>query len=196
MKLKALVDFIRTKLNSFFTKNISVEDRYTQAAVDVIDEMHRLKTVKEKSVGEESRLRKLADEKIKQAVQKEDEIRRLNAEGSGPVVTHAKLAILFRRTATALIEKADGLAGMRIEIAKAVVSLDDQRQDLAVKLEYIRETRAANELGISCADDVIEIAALTKVNVEDVMMRIETFNGHQQTEVTDSEVAALIASLK
>ena len=196
MKLKELVQFIRTKMTSFFTKNTSVEDRYMQAANNVIDEMLRLKTAKEKSVGEESRLRKLAEEKTKQAIQKENEIRRINKDGSGPVVTHAKLAILFRRTATALIEKADGLANMRTEIAKAVVSLDDQRQDLAVKLEYIRETKAANDLGISCAADVVELAALTKVNVEDVMMRIETFNGHQQTEVTDYEVEELIASLK
>lgn len=50
---------------------------------------------------------------------------------------HAKLGLLYRRTAEQLTTKADGYAEMRIEIAKKVVELDDARQELAVKLEYI-----------------------------------------------------------
>ncbi|MFP9035556.1 hypothetical protein, partial [Enterococcus faecalis] len=88
-------------------------------------------------------------------------------------------------------------AEMRIEIAKKVVELDDARQELAVKLEYIRETRAANALGISTADDVVEIAALTKVDIEDTLARVETFNGNiSGVETTSADVQEYINSLK
>lgn len=195
MSIKKVAEFIRTKLSTFVTKNTSVEDQYTQAANRIISEITKLETVHVKSVNEEKRLRKLAKEKEVQAATKDREIRKLVAENI-PVVTHAKLAILYRRTATALSEKAEALVGMRAEIESAVVELDNQRQDLAVKLEYIRETRNAEALGITCGDDVIELAALTKVDINDVMMRIETFHGDKQTEVTSVEVEDYINSLK
>lgn len=192
--LKNLWNFISTKLNSFFKKNLSAQDQMTAAAETLISEIKRLKTVFAKSETEEKRIRALVVEKTKQAAAKDEEIKRLVKEGL-PVTTHAKLAILFRRTADALLAKADDLVTMRGEIAKAVVEMDNQRQDLAVKLEYIRETKAANELGITCTDDVVELAALTKIDIEDTMMRIETFNGDRQTEVTSAEVQNYINSL-
>ncbi|AAQ81375.1 e.6 hypothetical protein [Aeromonas phage 31] len=195
MSFKKLAQFIRTKVSVFVTKNVSIEDQYTQAADQVITEITKLEKVFVKSEKEEARLRKIASEKEIEAIRKDDEIRRLITKNI-PVDTHAKLAILYRRTGLALINKADELVKMRDEIKHAVVSLDNQRQDLAVKLEYIRETRNAESLGISCADDVVELAALTKIDVNDVMMRIETFNGDKRTEVTSSEVEDYINSLK
>ncbi|QAY01474.1 hypothetical protein ZPAH1_orf00046 [Aeromonas phage ZPAH1] len=193
--LKSLWKFITTKINSFVTKNTSVEDQYASAADRLINEITRLRTVFVKSEREERRMRELASEKQKQAEAKDKEIRYLSQQGL-PVTTHAKLAILFRRTAEALIKKADDLVGMRTEIAGAVVEMDNQRMDLAVKLEYIRETKAANALGITCADDVVELSALTKIDIDETLMRIETFQGDKQTEVTSAEVQNYIDSLK
>lgn len=195
MSFKNIAEFVRTKIATFTKKNISVEDQYTKAADLVISQITKLETAFIKSNSEESRLRKLADEKQNDAVRKDDEIRvLLNREV--PVDTQVKLAILYRRTAAALNMRADELAKMRDEIKLAVVELGNTRIDLAAKLEFIRETRNAEALGITCSEDVIEMAGLTKVDINDVMMRIETFHGDRQTAVTVSEVENYIAGLK
>lgn len=194
--LKKIVEFIRTKLDSAMAKNLSVEEQYTAAAAKLLDKIKDLKTASVKSINEEKRIRELVIEKNRQAESKEREIRKLLSEGQD-VTMHAKLGLLYRRTAEQLTTKADGYAEMRIEIAKKVVELDDARQELAVKLEYIRETRAANALGISTADDVVEIAALTKVDIEDTLARVETFNGNiSGVETTSADVQEYINSLK
>lgn len=194
--LKKLVEFIRTKLGTAMAKNLTVEEQYNAAADKLITQIKELKTASVKSIDEEKRIRELVIEKNKQAASKEREIRKLLAEGQD-VTMHAKLGLLYRRTAEQLNTKADGYAAMRIEIARKVVELDDARQNLAIKLEYIRETRAANALGISTADDVIEIAALTKVDIEDTLTRVETFNGTPAgVETTSADVQEYINSLK
>lgn len=195
MSVKNIVEFVRTKIATFTKKNISVEDQYTKAAELVISQITKLETAHVKSVSEETRLRKLASDKATDASRKDDEIRILISRGV-PVETQVKLAILYRRTSDALNARADELVKMRDEIKLAVVDLGNTRIDLAAKLELIRETRNAEALGISCAEDVIELAGLTKVDVNDVMMRIETFHGDRQTAVTLSEVENYIASLK
>ncbi|UYD57487.1 hypothetical protein OFDDKENP_00111 [Aeromonas phage B614] len=195
MSMKNIANFIRTKIGTFVKKNTSVEDQYTKAADHVINQITKLETAHVKSVNEEKRLRRLAKEKEIEAIRKDDEIRVLLTRNV-PVETQVKLAILYRRTADALNARADELAKMRDEIKVAVVELDNTRIDLAAKLEFIRETRNAEALGISCSEDVIEMAGLTKVDVNDVMMRIETFHGDKQTAVTVSEVESYINSLK
>ncbi|QFR56938.1 hypothetical protein [Klebsiella phage vB_Kpn_P545] len=162
----------------------------------MIDKITQLRVSHVKSVNEEKRILALAIEKDKLAESKEKEIRRLIAENMN-VETHAKLGLLYRRTAAALREKAAGYAGMREEIERKVVELDDARLDLAVKLEYIRETRSAADLGISSADDVIELASLAKVSVDDITMKVETFNGAEPgTTTTTADVQEYLASLK
>lgn len=194
--LKKLVAFIRAKLGTFVAKNTTVEDQYTEAANILIDQITQLRVSHVKSVNEEKRILALAIEKDKLAESKEKEIRRLIAENMN-VETHAKLGLLYRRTAAALREKAAGYAGMREEIERKVVELDNARLDLAVKLEYIRETRSAADLGISSADDVIELASLTKVSVDDITMKVETFNGAEPgTTTTTADVQEYLASLK
>lgn len=194
--LKKLVAFIRAKLGTFVAKNTTVEDQYTEAANILIDKITQLRVSHVKSVNEEKRILALAIEKDKLAESKEKEIRRLIAENMN-VETHAKLGLLYRRTAAALREKAAGYAGMREEIERKVVELDDARLDLAVKLEYIRETRSAADLGISSADDVIELASLAKVSVDDITMKVETFNGAEPgTTTTTADVQEYLASLK
>ncbi|UOX40442.1 hypothetical protein OBDJBBDK_00118 [Aeromonas phage AhFM11] len=195
MSIKNVVEFVRTKIATFVKKNTSVEDQYTKAAEHVISQIKKLEVAHVKSMNEEKRLRTLAGHKEIDASRKDDEIRTLISRGV-PVDTQVKLAILYRRTASALNTRADDLVKMRDEIKVAVVELDNTRVDLAAKLEFIRETRNAEELGISCADDVIEMAGLTRVDVNDVMMRIETFHGDKQTAVTVSEVENYIAGLK
>lgn len=194
--LKKIVEFIRAKLGTAIANNTTVEDQYTHGANLIIDKIKQLKISHVKSINEEKRIRALADEKNALALSREKEIRRLLVEGVD-VTTHAKLGLLYRRTAEALIKKADDYVGMRKEIEAKVVELDDKRLDLAVKLEYIRETRSANALGIATAEDVIEIASLAKVEVEDTLMKVETFNSSiPGTETTSADVADYIASLK
>lgn len=194
--LKKLVEFIRAKFGSFVARNTTVEDQYTEAANTLIDRITQLKTSHVLSVNEEKRIRALAADKATLAESKEKEIKRLLANGS-PVGTHAKLGLLYRRTAAALLTKADEYAGMRSEIEAKVVELDDARQDLAVKLEFIRETRSANALGIATADDVIEIAALAKVSVDETLMKVDTFHTAEPgTVTTDADVEEYLASLK
>lgn len=193
--LKKIFEFIRTKLGTAIAKNTSVEDQYTLGANRIIDEITKLRTTHVKSVNEEKRLRTLAKEKDSLAESKEREIRNLHQQGVD-VTTHAKLGLLYRRTSAALTAKADEYVGMRAQIEETVVKLDDQRQDLAVKLEYIRETRNASALGISSADDVIEIANLAKVDVDAIIMKVDTFSGAQPgTETTSADVEEYLASL-
>ena len=86
---------------------------------------------------------------------------------------------------------------MRVEIEQKVVELDDARQDLAVKLEFIRETRSAAALGVATAEDVTEIAALAKVAVDDTLMKVDTFHTAEPgTVTTEADVEEYLASLK
>lgn len=194
--LKKLVEFIRSKLGTAMAKNLSIEDQYTQAASTLIDKITELQTAHVKSVNEEKRIRALADEKDQLAASKEREIRKLIADGAD-VQVHAKLGLLYRRTAKQLRKKADDYVEMRNEIKLKVKELDDSRQELAVKLEYIRETRKVSALGIATADDVVEIAALTKIDIEDTLMRVETFKGPQVgVDTTSADIEEYINSLK
>lgn len=194
--LKKIVEFIRAKLGSFVARNVTVEDQYTQAANLLIDKITMLRTSHVKSVNEEKRIRALAAEKVTLAESKEKEIKRLMANGQ-PVGTHAKLGLLYRRTSEALLKKADEYVGMRNEIEAKVVELDDARQDLAVKLEFIRETRSAAALGVATAEDVTEIAALAKVAVDDTLMKVDTFHTAEPgTVTTEADVEEYLASLK
>ena len=194
--LKKIVEFIRAKLFSAMENNLTVEQQYSAAASKLIDKITQLKTAHEKSKNEEVRVRRLAKEKEASAEKKEKEIRALMSQGVD-VTTHAKLGILYRRTASALHKKAEDYKGMRSEIEAKVVELDDARIDLGAKLELIRETRAANDLGIASAEDVIEIAGLAKIDVEDTLMRVETFNGTQTgTETTSVDIQEYLDSLK
>lgn len=194
--LKKLVEFIRSKLGTAMAKNLSVEDQYTKAANTLIDKITELQTVHIKSVNEEKRIRSLANDKDQLAASKEREIRKLMAEGVD-VNFHAKLGLLYRRTAEQLRKKADSYIEMRKEIERKVVELDDSRQELAVKLEYIRETRSVSAMGISTAEDVIELAALTKVDIDDTLMRVETFKGPQVgIDTTSADIEDYLASLK
>ncbi|ADO19487.1 hypothetical protein VR20_138 [Escherichia phage vB_EcoM_VR20] len=194
--LKKLVEFIRSKLGTAMAQNLSIEDQYTKAASTLIDKITELQTAHVKSVNEEKRIRELANEKDQLAASKEREIRKLIADGAD-VQVHAKLGLLYRRTAKQLRKKADDYVEMRNEIKLKVKELDDSRQELAVKLEYIRETRKVSALGIATADDVVEIAALTKIDIEDTLMRVETFKGPQVgVDTTSADIEEYINSLK
>lgn len=194
--LKKLVEFIRSKLGSYVSRNTTIEDRYTSAANVLIDKITLLRESHVKSVNEEKRIRELAAEKSSLAESKEKEIRHMLANDM-PVGTHAKLGLLYRRLAESLIKKADDYANMRKEIESKVVELDDARKDLAVKLEYIRETRSAAALGVASADDVIEISALAKVSVDDTLMKVDTFHtADAGTVTTEADIEEYLASLK
>lgn len=192
--IKTIIEYIKNKPIFATNKTTSNEERYTIAANRIIDEITKLEKAHTKSINEEKRLRKMAEEKLADANKKDREIRAKIKNGM-PVETLAKLAILYRRSSDVLTKKADDLVEMRIEIAKTVVELDNTRQDLAAKLELIRATKSAEELGIVSADDVVELASLTKIDINDIMMRIETFGGEKTVEVNDFEVESYIKSI-
>lgn len=194
--LKKIVEFIRSKLGTAMERNISIEDRYTEAANTIIDKITELRNKNVLSINEEKRLRDMAADKDRLADSREREIKRILREG-GDVTTHAKLGLLYRRTAEALRMKADEYVEMRAQIRQTVIELDDKRMDLKVKLEYIRETRSANALGISTAEDVVEIAKLTEIKIDDTLMKVETFHSADPgTETTQADVEEYINSLK
>lgn len=196
--LKKIVEFIRIKLGTFVTKNVTVEDQMTQAAEQIIAEVHKLKTRHVTAKREITEKEAQAVQKDAAAESKEKEIRRLLAENpNANVDTHAKLGLLYRRTAQALRSKATDLTNMLVEIENTVVALDDQREDLKVKLEYIRETRNANSMGLDNVADIVESASLMKVDVETAMSRIDTFNTTPVgIETTTADLQEYLASLK
>lgn len=196
--LKKLVEFIRSKLGTFVVRNTTIEDQYTEAANSVINEIHKLRTRHVTATKEIVAKRNLAAENDAKAESKEKEIRHLmETSPSTDVTTLAKLGLLYRRTATALRGKADELVEMKSEIERTVVVLDDQRKDLAVKLEFIRETQKANAMGLDTGADIIESAELAKVDVQTIISRIDTFNTTPAgVETTSADVAEYLASLK
>ena len=196
--LKKLVEFIRAKLGTFVARNTTIEDQYTRAANSIIDEIHKLRTRFVTAEREIKAKRDLAAENDAKAESKEKEIRHIMANNPAQdVTTLAKLGLLYRRTAAALRSKAQELEEMKLEITKTVVALDDQRQDLAVKLEYIRETQKANSMGLDTGADIIESAELAKVDVQTIISRIDTFNTTPAgVETTSADVAEYLESLK
>lgn len=198
--LKKIVEFIRAKFATFASRNTSVEDRYNQAANSLIDEIHKLRTRFETSKAEKVRLTKLAREKRQREESKQKEIKHLLAtDPTVDVTVHAQLAILYRNTAKALDKKAAEIDDIQKSIKEAVVELDNQRQNIAVKLEFIREARSVNSMGIDSVEDVVLSAGLTNVDVETILRRIDTFNGEQiptEVQTTSADVAEYLASLK
>lgn len=198
--LKKLVAFIRAKLGTFMSRNTSVEDQYTEAANILIDKIHVLQTRFVNSKAEKVRLKALAEEKRTRQASKEKEIIHLSkTQPTTDLTTHLKLALLYRNTAKALDKKADEIDGLQEEIKSAVVKLDDQRADLAVKLEYIREARSADSLGLESVADVIKSAELTGVDVETILRRVDTFNTSEvpaEIQTTSADVAEYLEELR
>lgn len=198
--LKKLVAFIRAKFATFAARNTTVEDQYTEAADRLIDEIHKLKTRSVTSRKEKVRLLELSREKTARQEAKEKEIKYLmKTNPTQDLTTHVKLAILYRNTAAALKKKADEIDGIQESIAEAVIKLDDERQSLAVKLEFIREARSVDAMGIESVEDVVLSAGLTSVDVETILRRVDTFNSDQipaEIQATSADVAEYLESLK
>lgn len=198
--LKKLVAFIRAKFGTFAARNTSVEDQYTEAGNRLIDEIHKLKTRSVTSRKEKVRLLELSREKTARQEAKEKEIKYLmKTNPTQDLTTHVKLAILYRNTAAALKKKADEIDGIQESIAEAVIKLDDERQSLAVKLEFIREARSVDAMGIESVEDVVLSAGLTSVDVETILRRVDTFNSDQipaEIQATSADVAEYLESLK
>lgn len=196
--IKSVLNFVRSKISTAVAKNITVEDQYTDAANQLIDKIKSLRQRYVTSKSEITRLEDLAKQKDQQGASKEREIRALLADNKDAnVVTHAKLGLLYRRTAEALRVKTVKLVEMQSQIAQTVVELDEQRQDIAVKLEFIRESKAANSMGLDTSESVVELAELTKIDIDTILMRVDTFNGSDPAMTTTSaDVTDYINSLK
>lgn len=197
--IKKLLTFISTKLGTFISRNTTIEDQYTKAANRIIDQIDQLRKRFVTAGTQRADLLALASVKDSSADSKEREIKHImKTSPSTDVTTHAKLGLLYRRSAHALRAKAAELDSMQDEIKVKVNSLDSQREDLAVKLEFIRESNSANSMGISTVADVIETAELAKIDVDTIISRIDTFNGKNATgiESTSADVAEYLNSLK
>ncbi|WCZ66424.1 hypothetical protein [Yersinia phage MHG19] len=192
-------EFFKSKVATAVNNNISVEDQYNRAADLLIEQIAKLQKRHVTSITEEKRLKALAAEKNEAAKSKERDIIHLRkTQPNTDLTTHVKLALLYKSSGEQLIKKAEELKAMRAEIESSVVQLDDSRKDLAVKLEFIRESKAANALGLSTADDVIELAGLTKVDIDTILMRVDTFKGEGAAGVetaTSADVAEYLAAI-
>ncbi|MGL4521465.1 MAG: hypothetical protein ACRCWQ_02770 [Bacilli bacterium] len=194
--LKKIASFIKTKLSVAIEKNTSLEDQYSEAANLIITQITELRQRHVDATAEESNLYRSIRLKQDQKDKKDKEILSIIANGGKPE-THVKLAILYTRTIEAYRARQSELAVMKSSIDRTVVELDEHRQDLAVKLEYVRETQKANAMGINTEDDVIQIAGTTVVNVQDIMMRIETFTPGttHDTTTTSTDISEYLATL-
>lgn len=194
---KKIAAFVKTKLSVAVQNSLTVEEQYHAAADELIKKIFELKK-RHVTIGTEiGNLEKTRAAKEEQKERKVKEIKFLMKQGTN-VETHAKLAMLYARHAEAIAKRIQELLAARDAIDEAVVDLEDRRVDLAVKLELIRETRAAGEMGVSTEDDVFQIAALTSLNVDEVIMRVQTFTGEtvDNAHVSNAEVAEFLESLK
>lgn len=194
---KKIANFVKTKLAVSVQKSLSVEEQYHAAADELIKKIFELKR-RHATIGTEiANLEKTRVQKTEQRDRKIKEIKYLMKQGTN-VETHAKLAMLYERHAEAITKRIAELQATRNAIDEAVVGLDDRRTDLAVKLELIRESRAAGELGINTEDDVFQLAELTSLDVEEVITRVQTFTGDSidNSHVTNAEVAEFLERLK
>ena len=196
--LKKLVAFIRAKLGTFMSKNLTVEDQYIQAADSIIDEVHKLRTRHVTASTDIRQLGEKAAEKIAAAESIEKDIRHtLKNDPNADVTSKAKLGILNRRMADAFQNKVQELISMKSEIERSVVELDDVRKDLQTKLEVYRMQREANSMGLGTSEDVIESAALSKIDVETHITRIKTFNSEPAVSTTTSaDIDEYLAGLR
>lgn len=196
--LKQIIAFIRAKMGTFMTKNLSVEDQYIQAADSIIDEVHKLKT---RHVTAGTDIRKFTDkanEKIAAAESIEKDIRfTLQQDPNADVTSKARLGILNRRMAEAFQNKVQELISMKSEIERTTVELDDVRKDLQAKLEVCRAQREAAAMGLGTSEDVAESAALVKIDVESHITRIKTFNAEPAVSATtNADIDEYLANLR
>lgn len=190
--------FVKTKMTSFFAKNTSVEDQLNRAGDMIITEITNLGTRYYTAEAEIARIKKLISAEKERKAEKDREIKGILAKNPEANVTDkARMALLISK----IIAKFEAQTAELKEVMESVVSagkeLKVQQQEIASRLELIRETNRANSFGIDTSDDVNEIVGITKTTVEDIMMRIETFKGTKYVETaTDIDVEAYIDSLK
>lgn len=193
---KSITNFFKTKTAVAVAKSLSPEDQYTRAASEIIDKITELRTRHLTATQEAKDFRLKAQEKRNQKVQKDNLIKSMQAQ-SLPVETHVRLAILFQRTADAFDKRALELDTLVGSIETAVVELDNRRQDLSARLELLRESRAAQAMGINTEDDLIQEVGITNINVDDMLMRITTFTSEPEMQTTTSvEIQEYLDSLK
>lgn len=182
-----LFNFFKTKTEVAIINNISTEEHYQTAALKVIEEIEKLRKRSVEADSDIKRLNNLAGEKDKARESKDKEILALRKTSPNTdVSTHVKLALLYKHTAEQFRVKATNLEAMQLQIAQSVVELSDTKDDLAVRLELIRETAKARADGIADVDGVLEATQLTQIDVDTILNKIQVFKGDDTQKVINS----------
>lgn len=194
--IKKLFAWFNTKSTAAMTKTISAEEQYRAALVTIID---KIKEYREISINAEKKAKELrasaSDKRLRvEAIDKE--IRAKKAKGFD-TTSLARLAVLNVKTIKFLEAKAQELEDSKPKICAAVVALDQKREDLKIQLEIAEELKKAQSLGIETAVNIEFDSQLVNVNIDDTVMRVETFTPTgADVGVSQSEIDEYLENIK
>lgn len=196
---KKIADFFKTKTECAIIANTSVQDYYESAALKIIAEIKKLKVRHVQARESIVKFNKIADEKDEKRARMDKDILRLRRESpEADASTRVKLALVYKRSAEGFRERAQGEHSLMLEIESAVRDLDYQKDDLAIKLELIRETQDARDSGLQNIEDIISSVELVSINVEEMMNKAQVFKGDDMSSTTlgSGEVEDYLAQLE
>lgn len=194
-----IADFFKTKAESAIIANTSVQDYYQSAALKIIAEIKKLRIRHVEARENIVKFNKIAEEKDEKRNQMDKDILRLRREApEADASTRVKLALVYKRSAEEFRKQAASESDLLTEIEGAVRDLEYQKDDLAVKLELIRETQNARDAGLQNIEDVISSVELVSINVEEMMNKAKVFKGDDMspTVLDSGEVADYLAQLE
>lgn len=181
---KRIAAFLKVKTDSAMIKNMSVQEQYESAALQIIQEIKKLRQRHVEAKGEIVRFRQIAKQKDEARAKVDSDI--LTVRKTSPktdVSTRVKLALIHKHSAVQFRKKADALEEMLVQIEDTVRLYSDKRDDLAIRLELIRETKAAREAGLENVDDVLESAAMLDIDIDTILSEVQVFKGDDTTAV-------------
>lgn len=196
---KKIADFFKTKTECAIIANTSVQDYYESAALKIIAEIKKLKVRHVQARENIVKFNKIADEKDEKRARMDKDILRLRRESpEADASTRVKLALVYKRSAEGFRKQAESESGLLAEIESAVRDLDYQKDDLAIKLELIRETQDARDSGLQNIEDIISSVELVSINVEEMMNKAQVFKGDDMSSTTlgSGEVEDYLAQLE
>lgn len=194
-----IAEFFKTKANSAIIKNTSVQDHYEAAALKIIAEIKKLKLRHVTARENVSKFTQIADQKDSERARVDKDILRLRRESpEADVSTRIKLALVHKHAAEQFRKKVVQEQDLMTEIESTVRNLDYQKDDLAVKLELIRETQNAREAGLENVDDIIKSVEVVSIDIDEIMNKVQVFKGEDTTAavIGTGEMADYLAQLE
>lgn len=196
---KKIAEFFKVKTDSAMIKHTTVQDHYESAALKIIEEIDKLRRRHVEAKGNINRLEQLASDKdtARAKIDRDIlELRRTSPEAD--VSTRIKLALVYKHSADQFRKKAIAEKELMQEIESTVRTLCFKKDDLAVKLELIRERQSASEAGLENVDDIIQSSELVEVDVETILNKIQVFKGEDTSSavIGSGEMADYLANLE